>query len=81
MCVTYEVVLHAQSPGAFLLQQTLQQVPPRVGHVGLQHGRLVQDVVVHLRRVAAVERRLREGGGDRTGDLAFTFFCGGFTGH
>lgn len=34
-------------------------MPGRVGDVGLELQRLVEDVVVHLGRVAAVERRLR----------------------
>lgn len=55
---THVVVLDAQPLGAVLLQQPLQQVPACVGHVGLEHRRLVQDVVVHLGGVAAVERRL-----------------------
>ena len=57
---THKVVLGAQPLGAVLLQQTFQKLPAGVGHVGLQHGGLVQDVVVHLGRVAAVERWLRK---------------------
>lgn len=55
---THKVVLDAQPLGALLLQEPLQQVPAGVGHVGLEHRRLVQDVVVHLSGVAAVERGL-----------------------
>lgn len=55
---THKVVPDAQPPGAVLLQEPLQQLPAGVGDVGLQHRRLVQDVVVHLSRVATVERRL-----------------------
>lgn len=55
---TYEVVLHAESPGPVLLQQPLQQLAPSVRHVRLQHQRLVEDVVVHLSCVTTVERRL-----------------------
>lgn len=56
---THKVILAAQPLGALLLQQALQQVSGRVGDVGLELQRLVEDVVVHLGRVAAVERRLR----------------------
>lgn len=55
---TYKVFCATQPLGAVFLQQTLQQVSGCVGNVGLQLQRLVQDVVVHLCRVAAVERRL-----------------------
>lgn len=55
---THKVVLDAQPLGAFLLQEPLQQVPACVRYVGLEHGRLVQDVVVHLSGVATVEGRL-----------------------
>lgn len=55
---TYEVISAAQPLGAVLLQQTLQQLAGSVGNVGLQLQRFVQDVVVHLGRVPAVERRL-----------------------
>ena len=58
---TYKVVCAAQSLGAVLLEKTFQKVPGRVGDVGLQLQRFVEDVVVHLRCVAAVERRLRGG--------------------
>lgn len=56
---TYKVLLDSQSLGAVLLQKSLEQLTPSVGHVRLQHQRLVQDVVVHLGRVATVERRLK----------------------
>lgn len=52
---THKIVLDAQSLGAVLLQEPLQQVPACVGHVGFEHRRLVQDVVVHLSGVATVE--------------------------
>lgn len=55
---THKVVLDAQPLGAVLLQEPLQQLPASVRHVGLQHRRLVQDVVVHLSGVATVERGL-----------------------
>lgn len=58
---TYKVLCAAQPLGSVLLQEALQQVSGCVGNVGLQLQRLVQDVVVHLRCVAAVERGL--GGG------------------
>lgn len=64
---TYKVVGAAQPLGPVLLQQALQQMPRRVGNVGFQLQRLVQDVVVHLCCVAAVERRL---GRDETEQLA-----------
>lgn len=57
--LTHKVILHPEPLGAVLLQEALQQLPAGVRHVGLEHGRLVQDVVVHLGRVATVERRLR----------------------
>lgn len=60
---THKVVLAAQPLGPLLLQQALQQVSGRVGDVGLELQRLVEDVVVHLGRVAAVERRLQTMGG------------------
>lgn len=60
---THKVVLAAQPLGPLLLQQALQQVSGRVGDVGLELQRLVEDVVVHLGRVAAVERRLQTVGG------------------
>lgn len=56
---TYKVVLHSQPLGAVLLQQPLQQLSAGVGHVGFEHGILLQDVVVHLCCVATVERRLQ----------------------
>lgn len=55
---TYKVILYSQPLGAVLLQEPLQQLPACVRHVGLEHGRLVQDVVVHLGCVATVERGL-----------------------
>lgn len=55
---THKVILDAQPRGAVLLQEPLQQVPAGVRHVGLEHRRLVQDVVIHLSGVATVERRL-----------------------
>lgn len=55
---THKVVLDAQPLGAVLLQESLQQLPAGVRHVGLEHRRLVQDVVVHLSGVATVERGL-----------------------
>lgn len=55
---THKVVFDAKSLGAVLLQEPLQQVPAGVRHVGLEHRRLVQNVVVHLSGVATVERRL-----------------------
>lgn len=55
---THKVILDAQPLGALLLQEPLQQVPAGVGHVGFEHRRLVQDVVVHLSGVATVERWL-----------------------
>lgn len=55
---TYEVVGAAQSLCPVFLQQAFQQVSSRVGNVGFQLQWLVQDVVVHLCCVAAVERRL-----------------------
>lgn len=55
---TYKVLLAAQPLGPVLLQQALQQVSGRVGNVGFQLQRLVEDVVVHFRCVTAVERRL-----------------------
>lgn len=59
---THKVLLAAQPLGPLLLQQALQQVSGRVGDVGLELQRLVEDVVVHLGRVAAVERRLQNNG-------------------
>lgn len=59
---THKVLLAAQPLGPLLLQQALQQVSGRVGDVGLELQRLVEDVVVHLGRVAAVERRLQNSG-------------------
>lgn len=56
---TYKVILHSQPPGAVLLQEPLQQVPSCVWHIGFEHRRLVQDVVVHLSCVATVERGLQ----------------------
>lgn len=55
---TYEVVLGPQPVFAVLLQQPLEQLAPGVGHVGFEHQSLVQDVIVHLRCVPAVEGRL-----------------------
>ena len=55
---TYKIVLHSQPLGPVLLQEPLEQLPAGVRHVGLEHGRLVQDVVVHLSCVSTVERRL-----------------------
>lgn len=55
---TYKVVGAAQSLCPVFLQQAFQQVSSRVGNVGFQLQWLVQDVVVHLCCVAAVERRL-----------------------
>lgn len=62
--MTYEVVPGSEPFGPVLVQQPLQQLPAGVGHIGLQNRSFVQDVAVHLGRVAAVERRLRE---SRTG--------------
>lgn len=62
---TYKVLCAAQPLGPVLLQQALQQMPRRVGNVGFQLQRLVQDVVVHLRCVPAVEWRL---GRDKKGN-------------
>lgn len=55
---TYKVILHSQPFGAVLLQEALEQLPACVRHVGFEHRRLVQDVVVHLSCVATVERGL-----------------------
>lgn len=56
VCVgTYKIVFHSQPLSAVLLQEPLQQFSACVGHVGLQYERLVQDIVVHLSCVAAVE--------------------------
>lgn len=55
---TYKVISEAQSLGSVFLQQAFQQVSGSVGYVGFELQRLVQDVVVHFRCVAAVERRL-----------------------
>lgn len=57
MC-TYKVILSSQPLGAVLLQKPLEQVPACIRHVGLEHRSLVQDVTVHLSRVATVEWRL-----------------------
>lgn len=67
---THKVVLGPQPLGAVLLQQPLQQFPPCVWHVGLEHRGLVQDVVVHLGCVATVERRLF----NESGDNEFSLF-------
>lgn len=55
----YKVLGAAQPLGPVLLQQALQQMPRRVGNVGFQLQRLVENVVIHLRCVSAVERGLR----------------------
>lgn len=57
-CITYKVILHSEPLGAVLLQKALQQLPASVRHVGFEHWSLVQDVVVHLSRVATVKRGL-----------------------
>lgn len=64
---TYKVLCAAQPLGSVLLQEALQQVSGCVGNVGFQLQGLVQDVVVHLRCVTAVERRL---GRDKKNRLA-----------
>lgn len=35
-CSTYKIIFGPQSLGTVLVQQTLQQVTPSVGHIGLQ---------------------------------------------
>lgn len=62
---THKVVAGPQPEGAVLLQQALQEVPRRGGGPVAHHQRLVQDVVVHLVRVPAVEGRLRTPGRGR----------------
>ena len=70
MC-TYEIILDSQPLGAVLLQEPLQQLPACVRHIGLEHRRLVQDVVVHLRCVATVEWRLQS----KRNDSKLSLFC------
>ena len=55
---TYKIIFGAQPLCAVFLQESLKYLPACIGHVGLQHQRLVQDAVVHFSCVATVEGRL-----------------------
>ena len=59
-CVwTHEVVSGAQAVQTLFLQQALQQRPGAAGGARTHHQRFVQDVVVHLVCVSAVEGGLK----------------------
>lgn len=67
---THKVILGPQPLCPVLLQKALQEVPRRVGNIWFQLEGLVQNVVIHLCCVPAVERRLEKKMGGRN---YFTF--------